>query len=136
MPRRRLREVSKTSNEPRPRLQILGYGNVTLVTEQKKVKGKNILMTNVEVQTMSQSSSRAQQNCGTVICAIHGDNTANRPYLSTCYAGAERIITDANLLINDVIRKVVSSASHRTDKHREVVRLRKHRQVSGQPHGL
>jgi hypothetical protein len=114
----------------------LGYDNATRVTEQKKVEGKNDLMTNAKVQTMSQSSSRAQQNCRTVIGAIHGDNTAIHPYLSTCYAGAERVIADADLLIHDVIRKVVSPTSHRTNEHREVVRLLKRRQVSGQPHGL
>jgi hypothetical protein len=104
--------------------------------EQRKVEGKNVLMPNATVQTMSQSSSRAQQNCGTVIGAIHGDNKAIHPYLSTCYAGAERVIADADLLIDDVIRKVVSPTSHRTNEHREVVRLWKRRQVSRQPHGL
>lgn len=96
----------------------------------------NVLAINAKVQTMSQSSSRAQQNYGTVIYAIHGDNPASRSYLSTCNAGAERVIADADLLIDDVVRKVVSPTSHRTNEHREVVRLRKRRQVSRQPHGL
>jgi len=56
--------------------------------------------------------------------------------LSACYTGTERIITDADLLIDDVIRKVVSPTSHRTNKHGNVMCLWNRRQLSRQPYGL
>ena len=119
-------ETSRLCAAPGPRLQILGLDNATCV----KTK-----VTNAKIQTTSQSSSRAQQNCGTSHSQFV-ETTWRDPNLSACYAGTERVFTDADLLINEVIRKVVSPTSHRTNEHRDVMRFWKRRQVSRQPYGL
>ena len=82
----------------------------------------------MKFQTMSQSSSRAQQNCSAVI--YNSRRTVHNSYLAASNARAERVITDADLLINDVICKVVPSTGHRTDKHGNVMCLGQRGQVS------
>jgi hypothetical protein len=62
--------------------------------------------------------------------------TRRDSYLSARYAGTKRVITDADLLVDDVIRKVVSPTSHRTNEYRDVMRFWKSGQVSRQPYGL
>ena len=45
-------------------------------------------------------------------------------YLATCHRCTQRIFTDADLFINDMIGKVVPTPSHCTDKDSDGVCLR------------
>ena len=78
--------------------------------------------------TMSQSSSRAQQNLretGIGVFPVGVEPT----YLATCNRCAQRIVTDTDLFIYDVIGKVIPTTGHRADKDGDRVRLREGRQV-------
>lgn len=57
-------------------------------------------------------------------------------YLATCDRCTQWILTDTDFFINDVIGKVIPTASHRTDKDSNGVRLWERGQVFGQPDGL
>ncbi len=67
---------------------------------------------------MSQISSNAQQNC---------HESVKRPlrlwttYLSARNTCTKRIVTDANLFINNGISKVVPAPCHRANKHCYIV---------------
>jgi len=71
------------------------------------------------IQTISQSSSSEQQNCEAVIYDVWRHE--NDPYLAAGYARTERVVADADFFIDDMVRKVVLSPSHRTDEHNDMV---------------
>lgn len=52
-----------------------------------------------------------------MICRSTKDNT----YLAAGHACTEGVIADADFFIDDMIRKVVLSPSHRTDEHNDVM---------------
>jgi hypothetical protein len=43
------------------------------------------------------------------------------PYLAAGYTRTERVVTDTDFFIDDMIRKVVLSPSHRADEHNDVM---------------
>jgi hypothetical protein len=47
--------------------------------------------------------------------------TKYNPYLAAGHARTERVVTDTDFFIDDMIRKVVLSPSHRTDEHDDVM---------------
>lgn len=47
--------------------------------------------------------------------------TKHNSYLAASYARAEWVVTDTDLLVDDVVRKVVLSTSHCPDEHSDVV---------------
>jgi len=51
----------------------------------------------------------------------HG--TEHNSYLAASYARTEWVVADADLLIDNVVRKVIPSTGHRADKHGDVVCL-------------
>ena len=51
----------------------------------------------------------------------HG--TKHNSYLAASYARTEWVVADADLLIDNVVRKVIPSTGHRADEHGDVVCL-------------
>lgn len=47
--------------------------------------------------------------------------TKHNSYLAASYARTEWVVADTDLLIDDVVRKVVLSTGHRPDEHSDVV---------------
>jgi hypothetical protein len=47
--------------------------------------------------------------------------TTHDPYLAASYARTEWVVADTDLLVDDVVRKVVLSTGHRPDEHSDVM---------------
>ena len=47
--------------------------------------------------------------------------TECNPYLAARHARTERVVADTDFFIDDMIRKVVLSPSHRTDEHNDMM---------------
>lgn len=92
-----------------------------------------VVQVKCRVQTISQSSSSAQQNWQSRM----SDSPTRAPQMAHLAARDRRTqgkVADADFFIHDPIRKVVPSACHRADKDGNVVRFGQGRQVPRQPH--
>lgn len=89
----------------------------------------------IGLQTMSQSSSKAQQNYSKQSYHISTDpivqfdnhereeeeGKERKTNLPTSNARTQRVITNTDLLIHDMIREIVPAAGHSTDEDGDVV---------------